>query len=518
MRKILSVIALCLALCLCFSACAIWDIPENPNIPSTPDTPDTPSTPDNPDNTENPDNPPPEVDLDLEAKYNKFIEIFEFYQENHLYDKEREEILLDTIKNLLLIDPELFDELMLALTKSEDDFSSYFTKSDYYDYTHQKQYSGIGVTVRFFDGYTQCSYVNPDGPAAKAGVMAGDIIYSVDGQFVAKHDSDQLVSLIKGEAGTDVEMGFWRPADNTIRYFTITRGDVYSPTVTWEFKQENGKEYAVVAVADFTGEQTFYEFVDFINESITRGVENVIIDLRNNPGGNFNVCLEFINLCIPEKDKLICSVAGRDGEILESYHTTGMDHKFDNLIILVNEASASAAELYPIVLQEYGLAKIVGAQTFGKAVGQEHFTFEDGDVLALTTFELVTPNGVKYHGRGVIPDIIVENPPLAVPEYSFLPLTEDNYQNATLAIENDAVKALSQRLVLAGVMSEETSFFGNEVRDGLLALQKMLRLEETGRLDKATFDALTELTSVLTCIGEVVDEQMNTALKELLSR
>ncbi len=512
MRKFLSLIALVLALCISFSACTIWDIPDMPDVPGNPDTPSTP------DDADEPDDPTvPDAD-EAEEKYQKFLEVLEVYEQNHLSESSKEQILLDTIKNLLIMDPDRFDELMYALAKSEDVFSYYYTADDYYAYEHDKEYSGIGVTVRFFEGYTVCQYVNPDGPAAKAGVKNGDIIYSVDGDFVAKYESDPLVSRIKGQTGTDVEIGFYRPSDKQVHFLTVTRGDIYTPTVKWEYKTQDGKTFAVVTVDDFSGIKTLYEFAEFVDDANSKNVEDVIIDLRNNPGGNLDVCLDFINLCIPEKDKVICSIAGRGGEIRQTYKTTGYGNKFDNLVILVNQVSASAAELFPKVLQEYGLATVIGTQTYGKAVGQSHYPLSNGDIISLTSFELVTPNGVRYHGVGVFPDIVVENPPLEVPVYELLELTEDNYTQAVLSAENEAVNALRQRLILTGFDVTETGAYDSKLQNAVKGFQKMMKLSQTGQLDKATYTQLTQLVSVIVCIGEEVDNQMSAAVNEILGK
>lgn len=505
MRKHLSLIALILALCLVFSACAPW-VPS-PTLPNEPDDSDTQVEPDT----------SPE-DADVENLYERFVSFYELHCKEHLFGVEGEQVLLDTIKNILTIHPEMFEEVMSCLAASEDPYSSFFTAEGYDEYINRKVYSGVGITVTFYEGYIECSYVNPDGPAAQAGLVKGDVIYSVDGKFAAKCSSDDLLALIRGEADTDVVISVYRPSDKRLHTYTVTRKSVQAPSVTWRFEtHSSGKEYAVVTVTDFANINAFYQFVDFVNEALEKKLEDVIIDLRNNPGGDLATCLEMINICIPQAKRPIVTIVRKGNEVVDSYVTSGRGHEFDNLVLLVNGASISAAELFAIALQENGQCTIVGTQTFGKAVGQTHYTInDDGDMALLTSFELISPAGNHYHEVGVTPDVVAEDPALVVPIYELLPLEKDGIASVKYGEENDAVKALRQRLALIDLVSADSAKFDDSVTEALKQFQRMFSLKESGKLDDDTFEALTDFVSVFVCIGTMDDTQLSAAVKELL--
>ena len=167
------------------------------------------------------------------------------------------------------------------------------------------------------------------------------------------------------------------------------------------------------------------------------------------------------------------------------------------MVILIDETTASAAELFAIALQEYDIAELVGKKTYGKAIGQQYFELEDGSEAIITAIQVTSPKGVKYNGVGVTPDYEVDNTEVPRELPDFIVFSHANYQQAVFGADNEAVEALEQRLVLLGVMREADSVFDQDTAQALAIYQKNMGLEQTGELDLLTFQSITDLVNAV---------------------
>ena len=238
-----------------------------------------------------------------------------------------------------------------------------------------------------------------DSPADIAEILEGDILYQVDDKETAGTDLDTVVSWIKGEKGTDVTLHLLRDGEEIET--TATRDIIEVQTVEYEMK--DGK-IGYIAVSEFD-DVTYDQFKTALADLEAQGMQGLVIDLRNNPGGNLSTVTDMLKLLLPEGT--IVSTKDKYGNTDEI--TCDGSHEFTKpLAVLVNQYSASASEIFSGAIQDYGIGQIVGMTTYGKGVVQQLMDLGDGTYLKVTIAEYYTPNGRSINGTGVEPDVEVE--------------------------------------------------------------------------------------------------------------
>ncbi|RGO25121.1 S41 family peptidase [Dorea sp. OM02-2LB] len=283
--------------------------------------------------------------------------------------------------------------------------------STYYDEEETKQlmedtegtFSGIGATMTLEEstGLVEVVNVYLDSPAEKGGLKDGDKIYQVDGEDIVGLDLSEVVAKIKGEKGTDVSLSVYRGDDMEEKELTFTRDTIEKATVEYEMK-ENHVGYLKITEFD---DVTYDQYVNAMDDLENQGMERLIIDLRSNPGGNVSTVCDILKTLLPKG--MIVYTEDKNGEKTE--YKNDEDHTFDKpLVVLVNGNSASASEIFTGAVQDYGLATIVGTQTYGKGVVQQLIDLQDGTCLKLTVSQYYTPKGRSINGVGIEPDEIVE--------------------------------------------------------------------------------------------------------------
>lgn len=263
------------------------------------------------------------------------------------------------------------------------------------------EFSGIGATMSqsLDGGEITVSNIYQDSPADKAGLKQGDIIYEVDGRSVSGQDLDTVVSWIKGEQGTDVTLCVLRNGEEV--GLTATRDIIEVQTVSSEMKDD---QIGYIAVSEFDS-VTYDQFASALDDLESQGMQGLVIDLRGNPGGNLTTVTDMLKLLLPEGT--IVSTKDKYGNTEET--TCDGKHEFTKpLAVLVNQYSASAAEIFSGAIQDYGTGTIVGMTTYGKGVVQQLMDLGDGTCLKVTIAEYYTPSGRSINGTGVDPDVEVE--------------------------------------------------------------------------------------------------------------
>jgi len=272
--------------------------------------------------------------------------------------------------------------------------------------TLTSQVEGIGILIDTIDG--RITIISPikEGPAEKAGLQAGDVIIRVDDESVNGKTLEEVAQKIRGAAGTDVKITAQR--NNAILTFTVTRAAVQVQTVEGEILKSGNTRVGYISISTFS-KKTFSEFKDKVAELEIQSPGGYIIDLRNNPGGYMNVAINIISL-FSEKKGTAVKTRYHNGEI-EAIQMADIDAPLagKRISILVNKGSASASEIMAATLQELGIAKIIGTQTFGKGTAQELAQYNNGGLLKYTVAEWLTPQGKSINGSGVTPDQVVEN-------------------------------------------------------------------------------------------------------------
>ena len=263
------------------------------------------------------------------------------------------------------------------------------------------EFSGIGATMSqsLDSGEITISNVYEDFPADKAGMKSGDIIYKVDGRSVSGQDLETVVSWIKGERGTDVVIHVLRNGEEL--ELTATRDIIEVQTVSHEMKDG---QIGYILISEFDS-VTYDQFVAALDDLESQGMQGLVIDLRGNPGGNLTTVTDMLKLLLPEGT--IVSTKDKYGNTEEI--TCDGKHEFTKpLAVLVNQYSASAAEIFSGAIQDYGTGTIVGMTTYGKGVVQQLMDLGDGTCLKVTIAEYYTPSGRSINGTGVTPDVEVE--------------------------------------------------------------------------------------------------------------
>ncbi len=264
------------------------------------------------------------------------------------------------------------------------------------------EYEGIGAVLsqNMETGLITVLRVYPDSPAEKGGMEEGDILYKVGDMEVTGEDLSEVVTYIKGEKGTEVELTVYRGENYDEITLTLVRDTVQAVTVEYEM-MDDGIGYLALSEFDTVSYEQYKEALDALE---AEGMQGLIVDLRNNPGGNLSTVCEIVDLMIPKG--LIVYTEDKNGNRQE-YSSDG-NHQFTKpLVVLVNGNSASASEIYAGAIQDYNAGKIVGTQTYGKGVVQQLFDLGDGTSMKLTVSEYYTPNGRNIQDVGITPDVEV---------------------------------------------------------------------------------------------------------------
>lgn len=272
--------------------------------------------------------------------------------------------------------------------------------SDFYDDLHGNVGSGIGVEMGLRDGYVRVLRTLPDNPARKAGILAGDIIYKVDGEEVYMLSTDEIAKKVRGEAGTEVTVTVVR--DGEEKTFKMKREAINNVSAYVEY---DGKT-AIITVTRFDND-TGTMVQGFAKEFANKGIKKVILDLRGNGGGYVAAAQDLLSLWL-DGEKILIQKSKHFGDSTTSTSSGKAILKDMKTVVLVNGSTASASEIVAGALQDYGKATVVGETTYGKGVVQNLYDLSGATLLKVTTAEWYTPNDRSINKTGIKPDIEVE--------------------------------------------------------------------------------------------------------------
>jgi carboxyl-terminal processing protease len=261
---------------------------------------------------------------------------------------------------------------------------------------------GIGVTLDQGAGGAVVTSVLPSSPAREAGIQTGDIIEAVDGESIADLTLDELISRIRGEAGTTVRVTLARPATNETLELSIVREELNIPAATWAMVP--GTTVALLRLTSFSA-GSGAELMTARDSAVAAGAAQLILDLRANPGGYVHEAVNVASQFLHEKTVYISEDAeGTRNPITtdDAVETTDLP-----LVVLVDQYSASSAEIVAGAIQAAGRAQIVGETTFGTGTVLEIFDLGDGSQIRLATSRWLTPDGELIFGKGITPDEVV---------------------------------------------------------------------------------------------------------------
>jgi carboxyl-terminal processing protease len=284
--------------------------------------------------------------------------------------------------------------------QSDDPYALFYTPSAYEDFQELTtgKFSGIGVWVEPARKRFVIVSVLPGTPARRAGLKAGDVITTINGQSVEGMTSDEAVGRIKGPAGTEVTVGVER-ADAPLE-FTITRASIELPNLRAHRTNDGFGYIRLFGFARGAGSQLRNE----VDQLVDEGVNGIVLDMRDNGGGLFDEGVEVASVFIESGDVVIYREQDSDDVV---YEAEGEAFEDVPLVVLVNERSASASEIVAGAIQDNERGIVVGTTTYGKGSVQQVVPLLDSSALKLTTAAYLTPQGRNIDGRGIEPDVEV---------------------------------------------------------------------------------------------------------------
>ncbi len=336
------------------------------------------------------------------------------YQVHFSQEVTRENIInFNQVKSLLLktyyqeVDEDrLLEGAIQGMAQAVDDpYTVYYTPEQMEDFMEKQSgsYVGIGVTVYMDENdLLTVSETFAGSPAKAAGMRMGDKIVSVDGEDVTSlKDSALIVQKIRGIPETKVEITVYRPEINDYIQFDLVRQEINLAYIDSKML-ENDIGYVQIKQFD---EDISYDFAQHVNKLIAEGAQGLVIDLRNNPGGDYAQVVRMADMLLPSG--LIVYTEDRNGRREEKRSDA---NELDMpMAVLINEYSASASEILSAAIKDYGKGTLVGKTTYGKGLVQSIIPLEGGAGLKFTISKYYTPAGVCIQGIGVTPDIEVEN-------------------------------------------------------------------------------------------------------------
>lgn len=288
---------------------------------------------------------------------------------------------------------DLVEEAMPQILSELDPHSSYIPAKDLETVTADLKgsFSGIGIQFTIQNDTIHVNNVIQGGPSEKVGLMAGDRIVEVDDSaFVGKIvTNEEAMKRLKGEKGSKVKLGVYRPGEKELLHFTVVRGNI--PVKSIDAAYMINEKVGYVKVNKF-GETTYPELLIALAKLSQKNCEGLIIDLRGNTGGYMAAAIQMVNEFLPN-NRLIVYTQGRKSP-RQDYNSngTGSNQKMP-LVVLVDEGSASASEIFAGAIQDNDRGTIVGRRSFGKGLVQQPIEFSDGSAIRLTIARYYTPSG-----------------------------------------------------------------------------------------------------------------------------
>lgn len=323
---------------------------------------------------------------DISTILDSFAEVID---ENYVGEISRDELIDSTIKGFV--------------EGIGDEYSEYMTAEEWEEYQESAlgNYCGVGIymTVDSNGNVVVVSTIK-ETPAEEAGIIAEDIITAVNGTSTADMDVTEVSNMVKGEEGTDVTLTIYRNGE--YMDFTLTRSPIKVYHVESEMLDEQTGYISLLTFDEGCSD----EFEANMDELINQGATKIIFDLRYNTGGLVDEALDIVDLFVDKGDTTLIEMDSKGNETVTTSET---DKKYDvELVILINEYTASSSEIVTGALVDNEVATTVGTLTYGKGVIQNVYSLSDGSVLKLTTAEYYTPNKNKINKVGITPDYEVE--------------------------------------------------------------------------------------------------------------
>ncbi len=321
---------------------------------------------------------------------------------------DRESLYQAALESAFNNNPELYEPVMKAILSSIDENSVYYNAEEAKRFLQDlnDEVTGIGVNVFFSEGSIIVSEPIPGSPAEKAGVRAGDIIIGADEIDLRDMEFDEALEYVRGPVDSWVKIKILRSGISEPLGFNIKREKVILNPVDYEIIEYEDKKIAKIRIYSFTN-TVAEKFGRALAEVSEKGIKNIIIDVRDNGGGYLDQAIEIADMFL--KKGAIITTEDHKMSILNKVYEASGKGKIYNVVILINDMSASASEVLTAALCENGAAQSVGVKSYGKGTVQSVSQLDGGAIIKYTSAYYLTPLGNNIHKSGIEPDVVVEN-------------------------------------------------------------------------------------------------------------
>ena len=335
------------------------------------------------------------------------------YSQIAIFAKALELIRQDYVDDNKTSYHDLVTAAMKGMLSSLDPHSQFMDPNDFRDMQDdtRSRFNGLGIEVSMKNGLPTVVTAMEDTPAAKAGILSGDQILRINGTSTERMDLQDAINVLRGPAGAKVSMTLLRPSTKEIKEYTLQRAEIKIQSVKGErlLPPELTGPFRIgyIRLIQFN-EPTAEELSKAIDNLQKQGMQALILDLRNNPGGLLNSAVDVCGQFLPPNTKVV-STQGRVPSQQHDYSTSAVSKARPSfpMVLLINEGSASGAEIVAGALKDLRRAVLVGETTFGKGSVQNVLQLPDGSAVRFTTAKYYTPSRQVIQGNGVTPNIRV---------------------------------------------------------------------------------------------------------------
>lgn len=383
----------------------------------------------------------PEKDEDIYKHLELFSDVISIVRAEYVDDVKSKDLIYGAMKGMI---------------QSLDKYSEFMDPETYAEMKVETEgeFGGIGIEIAIKDDILTVIAPIEDTPAYKAGLKAGDRIVKIDKDLTRGITLLEAVKKLRGKPGTQIPVTVLRESEGKILEFTITRDIIKVKSIRKAEILEDKIGYIRLSVFQ---ERSAKDLEDALVELEKKGMDSLILDLRNDPGGLLNVAADVTGKFLPSGEMIVYT-KGRDKRQNMEFKAKDKKPRTEYpLVVLVDQGSASGSEIVAGAIQDHKRGIIVGTKTFGKGSVQTVIPLPDGSALRLTTSKYYTPGGRSIHGQGIIPDIVIEREERnkeeakAKPEEVFEKLEEtppvDNKEGAKPSVKKEEYDNQLQRAV-----------------------------------------------------------------------
>ena len=460
--------------------------------------------------------------------YRAFNDVMNLYVDRHLYSFTREELLEKFAYDLIEKHPEMFETYLNTLLGTMDKYSSLHERSSGF-LSVKSPNAGFGIILTSKNGSLMIDKVMPDSLADKAGLKAGDVLRKVMGYDIAGITLNALSEMLKknyaflSTKGENGKYADYNPVtfltverDGALLDIAVQKGVVDRDELSRTTLQYRDESVGYIRITSFLSESLPTEFEEALGAVKADGINKLIIDLRDNGGGSLDLVTRMAELFVNEGETM-CYLNNRSLEEPEAVVSTSKTKtEFEKISVLVNENTASAAELMASILRNKADAVLVGKTTYGKALGQNVFNFASGDYITITTYEVLDANGESYNEEGLVPELVLDNVERLFEFPTDLGVfNHENYKTILAGVYSDACLALEKRLVLGYLNADRADGIWDDATSLVIRIFQIEHGDSPlypGYLDDNTVTRITNLVNSLKDDTYYEDSQLDVAL------